>query len=169
MKSKHLQYIVVAALLAALTALTTAYVMHIPTGFGNGYIHLGDAVIFLAFSLLPRGYAVAAASVGGALADLLCGAANWMLPTAIIKGVMGFAFTSKNSRIFGGRNAIAMVIGSVIGVVGYAIAGGLMYGSVAAGLTDVPFNMAQEAGSMVAYTLLAVALDRLDCKRRMHL
>ena len=40
MRSKHLQYTVVTALLAALTTLTTAYVMHIPTGFGNGYIHL---------------------------------------------------------------------------------------------------------------------------------
>lgn len=169
MRSKHLQYTAVAALLAAMTALTTAYVMHIPTGFGNGYIHLGDAVIFLAFSMLPRGYAIAAASVGGALADLLCGATNWMLPTAIIKGVMGIAFTSKNPHLFGGRNAIAMAVGGVIGVVGYAIAGGVMYGSVAAGLVDVPFNLVQEAASAAAYTLLAVALDRLEFKHRMHL
>ncbi len=169
MHSKHLQHIAIAALLAAMTALTTAYVMHIPTGFGNGYIHLGDAVIFLAFSLLPRGYAIGAASVGGALADLLCGAANWMLPTAIIKAVMGIAFTSKNPRIFGGRNAVAMAVGGVIGVVGYAIAGGVMYGSVEAGIVDIPFNLAQEAASAAAYTLIAIALDRLDFKHRLHL
>ncbi len=169
MHNRHLQYAALAALLAAMTALTTAYVMHIPTGFGNGYIHLGDAVIFLAFSLLPRGYAFAAASLGGALADLLCGATNWMLPTAIIKAVMGVAFTSKSPRIFGARNAFAMAVGGVIGVAGYAIAGGVMYGSVAAGLVDVPFNLVQEAASAVAYTLIALALDRLDFKRRLHL
>ena len=126
-------------------------------------------MIFLAFSLLPRGYAVASAAIGGALADLLCGAVNWMRPTALIKAVMGLAFTSKNSRIFCGRNAVAMMIGGAIGVVGYAIAGGVMYGSVAAGLTDVPFNLAQEAASIIAYSLLAMALDRLDCKHRLHL
>lgn len=169
MRNKHLQHIAIAALLTAMTVLTTAYIMHIPTGFGSGYIHLGDAVIFLAFSLLPKGYAIASASLGGALADLLCGASNWMLPTAIIKAVMGVAFTSKNSRIFGGRNAIAMAVGGVIGVVGYAIAGGVMYGSVAAGIVDIPFNLAQEAASAAAYTLLAVALDRLDFKHRLHL
>ncbi len=169
MRNKHLQHIAVAALLTAMIVLTTAYIMHIPTGFGSGYIHLGDAVIFLAFSMLPKGYAIASASLGGALADLLCGASNWMLPTAIIKAVMGIAFTSKRDRLFNGRNAIAMAVGGVIGVVGYAIAGGVMYGSVAAGLVDVPFNLVQEAAGAAAYTLLAVALDRLDFKRRLHL
>ena len=40
-------------------------------GFNGGYIHLGDALIYLAAVLLPAPYAMAAGAIGGGLADLL--------------------------------------------------------------------------------------------------
>ena len=67
--NKQLIYVVMAALFAAIITVVTAYVLHIPTG--NGYIHLGDSFIFLAASLLPLPYAIAAAAVGAGLADAL--------------------------------------------------------------------------------------------------
>ena len=60
--NKQLIYVVMAALFAAIITVVTAYVLRIPTG--NGYIHLGDSFIFLAASLLPLPYAIAAAAVG---------------------------------------------------------------------------------------------------------
>ena len=38
------------AVFAALIFVTTAYLFHIPTGFNGGYVHLGDAFIYLAAS-----------------------------------------------------------------------------------------------------------------------
>ena len=67
--NKQLIYVVMAALFAAIITVVTAYVLRIPTG--NGYIHLGDSFIFLAASLLPLPYAIAAAAVGAGLADAL--------------------------------------------------------------------------------------------------
>ena len=51
---EKLRYMVRAGMFAALITLMTA-VLHIPVG--NGYIHCGDAVIFLAAVSLPVPYA----------------------------------------------------------------------------------------------------------------
>ena len=55
-------------LFAAMITLMTAYICHIPYGANGGYIHFGDALIYIAAVLLPRPYALAAAAIGGGLA-----------------------------------------------------------------------------------------------------
>ena len=71
-------------LFAAMITLMTAYICHIPYGANGGYIHFGDALIYIAAVLLPRPYALAAAAIGGGLADLLT-APMWAPATIIIK------------------------------------------------------------------------------------
>ena len=61
------------AMFAAMITLTTAYLFHIPVGVNGGYIHFGDAFIYLAAGLLPMPYACAAAAIGGGLADFVSG------------------------------------------------------------------------------------------------
>ena len=150
---------------AALIMLVTACIMHIPTGFNNGYIHLGDTMIYIAASMLPTPYALVAAAMGGALADILSGAAVWAIPTAIIKALMVLPFTAKQERLLCKRNALAIVISGVIGIVGYALAAMIMYGSFAAGVADVLPNVIQEAAGGAMYVVLALALDRVKIKR----
>ena len=65
---QNLHRLVTAALFAAAIAVMTAYLLHIPLPTG-GYIHLGDALIYLAACLLPVPYAAAAAAIGAGLAD----------------------------------------------------------------------------------------------------
>ena len=72
------------AMLAAVIALTTAYLFHIPVGGNGGYIHIGDAFVYPAGSLLPTPYACAAAALGGGLADLLSGSPIWLPATVVI-------------------------------------------------------------------------------------
>ena len=67
--------IVLAGLMAAMICLATTF-LHINVGT-SGYIHLGDTIIYMAAVLLPTPYAVAAASIGGVLADIFSGAAVW--------------------------------------------------------------------------------------------
>ena len=71
---ENLRLLTTTALFAAAITVMTAYMLHIPLPTG-GYIHLGDALIYLAACLLPVPYAAAAAAVGAGLADLL----TWML------------------------------------------------------------------------------------------
>ena len=94
-----------AAMFAAMITLTTAYLFHIPIGANGGYIHFGDAFIYLAASLLPMPYACAAAAIGGGLADFLSGVPIWVIPTMIIKPLTAVWFTSHSERLLCRRSS----------------------------------------------------------------
>ncbi len=104
---ENLRLLTTTALFAAAITVMTAYMLHIPLPTG-GYIHLGDALIYLAACLLPVPYAAAAAAIGAGLADLLT-APMWVLPTLVIKAVLVLFFTSKSERILCPRNWAAVV------------------------------------------------------------
>ncbi len=57
-------------LFASMITVMTAYIFHVPYGANGGYIHFGDALIYVATVPVPRPYALAAAAIGGGLADL---------------------------------------------------------------------------------------------------
>lgn len=163
---------VLVGVLAAMVCVATTF-LHIPI-VGGGYVHLGDTVIYLAAALLPTPYAVAAAAVGAGLADLLV-APVWAPFTVIIKAVMALAFTAKKERFLCSRNAWAILIAGIVGVIGYYIAevailwlsGGELAAVGVAALAAVPFNALQEVAGGVAFLLLAAALDRLEIKKRL--
>ncbi len=73
------------AMMAALVFLAT-YVLKVPAP--NGYSHLGDCMILISVLLLGGRNGALAGSVGAALADLLGGYMQWILPTFCIKVVM---------------------------------------------------------------------------------
>ena len=70
-------------LFAAMIYVLTAW-LHIPTG--AGYTHAGDGLIYLAASMLPTPYAMAAGAIGAGLADGLSGFVVWLPGTIVIKG-----------------------------------------------------------------------------------
>lgn len=55
-------------LFAAMITIITAYICHIPYGANGGYIHFGDALIYLSAVFLPPPYALAAAAPFASLA-----------------------------------------------------------------------------------------------------
>lgn len=165
--------LVLAGLLAAMVCIATY--LSFPTGINNGYVHLGDAVIYLAAALLPTPYAVAAAAIGAGVADLML-APIWAPFTIVIKAVMAILFTAKKDRILCRRNAIAPVLAGVVCIVGYFIAevvimwagGSNLLAAATASIASIPFNAGQALASGVAYVLLALALDRLQIKQRLR-
>ncbi len=157
---------VTAALLAAAITIMTAFIFHIPVGASGGYIHFGDALIYLAACLLPTPYAVAAAVIGGGLADLLTAPA-WMFATVIIKALIVLPFTSRDGRFVCRRNILATIVAGIITVSGYYLAEGILFGGWAALVLSVTANFTQAVGSAVIFLILASALDRLDLKARL--
>ena len=101
--------ITAAGLFAAMITIMTAYICHIPYGANGGYIHFGDALIYLGAVFLPRPYALAAAAIGGGMADLLT-APMWAPATIIIKMLITLPFTSREGRIMAPRNIAAPFI-----------------------------------------------------------
>ena len=90
MKKQSVKKITFTALFAALIAVMTAFIK-MPTGINEGYLHFGDSMIYLAGCLLGP-WAALAAAIGGALADILAGAAVWAPATAIIKALNAVPF-----------------------------------------------------------------------------
>ena len=162
---KKVVYLTTTALFAALTCITTAYIFHIPIGSNGGYVHVGDAMIYLAASLLPAPYAMLAGGIGGAMADLLTAPA-WAPATLIIKMLNVIPFTWKKDKIVNTRNVIALFVSGLITIIGYCIAEGIMFGTWAALIPSLLSGWVQPLGSAVVFLLLGTALDQTNFKKR---
>lgn len=158
-------YLTTTALFAALVCITTAYIFHIPVGSNNGYVHVGDAIIYLAASILPAPYAMIAAGLGGAMADLLT-APVWAPATFIIKMINVIPFTYKKDKIVNTHNVIALFLSGIITFVGYFIAEGVMFGTWAALIPSLLTGWVQPLGSAIVFLLLGTALDRINFKKK---
>lgn len=158
--------ITLSAVFAAMTFALTMFV-HIPTA--KGYIHIGDAVIFIAASLLPKPYAMASAAIGASLSDALSGYWIWVPATFVIKALTALAFTSKKKKILCAHNFTALVPALVLCVGGYGLYSGLViYGSLPAGFIDAPANLFQTAASAAVYIALSATLDKSGIKKKIH-
>lgn len=163
--------IVIAAMFAAMVAVMTAFVqIKTPTG---GYVHLGDSMIYLASSFLPLPYAVAAAAIGGGIADLLV-YPETIIYTVIIKAINAVFFSSKGDKLLTKRNALMTIPSGLVTVVGYSIskmirvllAGGNFQSALVDGLWKAPENAIQAVASALIFIAAAIALDRADIKKR---
>ncbi|MDO4800063.1 MAG: ECF transporter S component [Bacillota bacterium] len=161
MNTKKLTHI---AVFAAIVLLTTM-VVSIPVPGTNGYIHLGDASIFLAGALLgPFGGALAG-GIGSMLADILSGYAHWALPTLLIKSLMGAVVgvlllrPSNKKRLL--SEVIAMTASGAIMIVGYYIAAAILYGNWATPIASIPMNLVQFAAGLTIALMVLTGLKRV--------
>ena len=169
---QRLKKIVLAAMFAAMTAVLTAFVqIKTPTG---GYIHLGDAAIYLAACFLPTPFAVAAGAIGGGLADLMV-YPETIIYTVIIKACNAAVFSSKSEKIASKRNLIMAVVSGLITVVGYSIskyirvilAGGVAQAALLDAIRKIPENSIQASASAVLFVIAALAFDKMKLKNRL--
>lgn len=161
------------AIFAAMITVMTAYVAHVPTGVNGGYIHFGDSLIYLAAAFLPTPYALAAAAIGGGLADLLT-APVWAPATILIKMMIAALFTAKKDRFVNPRNVAAAVFALLITCGGYFLAELILFGTGEAGFLaamtlSVGGNLIQGIGSAVFFIFFGIFLDRMGFKKRVRL
>jgi uncharacterized repeat protein (TIGR04002 family) len=157
---KKSKLLISTAVFAALVA-SVALAVHIP--IGNGYMHFGDALIYLAACLLPFPYATAAAAVGGAFADFATGYAVYIIPTIAIKAILTFPFSSKSDKILTKRNILMLLPAGAITIGGYFLAE-LFYFGLAGAVAELPGNGLQVAASYVIFLSLGAALDKIKFK-----
>lgn len=167
-KRRDIRVLAAAAMFTAMITVTTAYLFHIPVGGNGGYLHFGDAFIYLAACFLPWPYACGAAALGGALADIVSGAAVWVLPTAIIKPLTAIWFTNRG-RLLCKRNIAALFFAGFISMAGYYLAEVVMTGSWLAPLAVQWSSVVQAAGSAGVFVAAALALDGVGLKDRLGL
>lgn len=168
--SRQIHLITTTALLSAMITVMTAYIAHIPIGINGGYIHFGDSLIYLAAALLPTPYALAAAAIGGGMADLLTSPV-WAPATIIVKMLIVIPFSCKKDKIIGTRNIIAAIFACITTVAGYFLAEMILFGSngaaiMTAFIASASGNTIQGIGSAVFFVLFGVFLDKAGMKKR---
>ena len=162
---KQVPLLTVTGLFAAMVAIMTAYIFHIPYGTNGGYIHFGDALIYVAAVLLPRPYALAAAAIGGGLADMLT-APMWAPATILIKMLIVLPFTSHKGHMLSPRNVADPFIAALISATGYYLAEGILFGSFLSPIASLTGSAIQSGGSAVIFLAAAAALDKIHIKKR---
>ena len=126
MKQMNAKQITLAALAMALVCVST---MMIQIPIPLGYMHLGNCCILLFGVFFSKTIGTLAGGVGSCMADLLSGYPQWILPTLIIKGIMGYAIAaiSKDKdgqvKMASWRTLAASAAGIIIMIVGYTVAG----------------------------------------------
>ncbi len=155
--------ITLAALAIALTTLATLLI-RIPNPATQGYINLGDAMLFTVALVFGWRIGGLAGGVGSALADALGGYFLWAPWTLVIKGMEGILVG--RVAAWGGRDgtrsrkftAVAAVLaGGAWMVSGYYLAGSVLFGGVAA-LTEIPGNLVQAGVAVVVALPLSAIL-----------
>lgn len=116
MKENTAKYVTVNALAIALVCIAT---MAIQIPIPLGYMHLGNTCILLVAVLFGQTTGLLAGGIGSALADLLTGYTQWVLPTLIIKSIMGFAIVAIAHRNGTGFHMVNIrtFLGSAAGIV----------------------------------------------------
>ena len=158
------RYLTITGLMAALITIMTAYICHIPSGMNGGYIHFGDSLIYLAAVLLPRPYALAAAAIGGGMADILT-APVWAPATIIIKMLIVLPFSNKSTKIVTPRNIFATVLAYFISGLSYFFAEYILFGNWAVLLVSMTGSLIQSGGSAFFFVIFGHALDKIHIKK----
>ena len=162
MSNKQTRLLALSGLFAAVIFLTTAYI-HVPTGLG--YTHVGDGFIFLAAAMLPRKYAIPAAAIGAALADVACGMGIWAPATLVIKTLTVLPFTSKQGKTLVLRNYAALLPAWLFCAVGYSVYEALILisdslgAALATAFAQVPFYTIQIGIGAVVFVILGKTVD----------
>ncbi len=159
------------ALLVALVAAATL-VVRIPTPATQGYINVGDAVVFVSALLFGARAGAMAGGIGSALADLVGGYTFWAPFTLVIKGVEGLVagalfgrFGRTLERPLGVAAALlTLILAGGWMALGYFLVETQLYGWGPASASAIG-NLVQAGASVAIGLPVAMALRRAGIKR----
>lgn len=169
MENNKTKNLTVLGLLIALVSISTM-VIQVPVPATEGYIHLGDSVIFLVGILFGSRRGMIAGGLGSAIADILTGYTHWAIPTLIIKGIMGYLVGKisniDDKNILNTRNIISLIVGVIWMVFGYFLSGAALKGSFLVSATSIPSNLVQGIGGALIFIPLGIALKKTDIAKK---
>lgn len=157
------------AMFAALVTVATAFIK-VPTALG--YCHAGDSMVYLAACLLTGPYGIIASAIGGALADLISGYPQWIVPTFLIKALNALPFVilryflkkkDKDNRIINAGSILMLIPTTAVTVFGYFVGNWLLYdwgGAVA----ELATWYVQPGAGAIIFIAVGLGLDALKFK-----
>lgn len=160
---------VYAAVFAAMIFALTRFIQ-IPVPGGAGYLHFGDAMIYIVASTLGGPWALFASALGAAIADLSSVFAVYAPISAIVKVLIAlpFVFVNKKSEKILTPLTICLTIPSgVITVLGYFL--GDLIVNKAYAVADIPMNIVQAVGSAIIFVVISAAFDAAKLKKKLFI
>lgn len=170
MQNKKTQDLVLTALMTCMVMVLT-FIIRIPVPATQGYIHLGDTMIFLSVFILGWKKGAIASATGSAMADLVAGYVHYIPITFVVKGLMALVagilieYAAKHNYTCIKKNAfklLAFLLAGVIMVGGYYVAESIMYGSWITPLASIPMNCVQLGAGVVLATALEAPLKKTN-------
>lgn len=152
---------------AAMVFVTTFFIK-VPVA--SGYVHFGDALIYIGAGIIGGPWAMVAGAIGAGLADLIGGYAIYAPATVIIKAllVLPFMLACKNeTKLFSLKSVLMTIPAGVITVGGYFLADMIIDKAYA--FVDIPGNIIQAVGSAVLFIVVAFALDKAKIKDKIKI
>ncbi len=153
------------ALFVTMVFVATNIRVHLPLGTG-GLVHIGTLMMFAIALKYGKHYGALSAAIGMALFDVLSGWAAWAPGTFVVRLAAGFvvgmlAQTAEGQGQSKTRNAIAIVAGGVVIVVGYYLFEALFITEFYAATLSIPGNITQFAIGVFSLFILD-SLPNLD-------
>lgn len=136
----------------------------------TGYVHFGDALVYLVASVMGGPWAFFAAAVGEALADVTAGWVSYAPATLIVKALIALPFVlscKKSDKILTPLTALLTIPAGVITVGGYFVADLIIDKAYA--VVNIPGNIIQAVGSAVLFIVIAAAFDAAKIKKRLFI
>lgn len=166
MKNVKLLKMIYTALFTAIIFLLTRFIQ-VPVA--TGYVHFGDALVYIVSSLLGGPWAFFAAAVGEALADVASGWVTYAPATLIVKLLIAVPFVlvhKKSEKILTPLTALFTIPAGAITVLGYFIADTIIDKAYA--VVNIPGNVIQAVGSAVIFIVLAAGFDAMKLKKKFN-
>lgn len=163
MQQNRTQFYVLVALMIALVAVVTRFVV-VPVG--AGFFNFSDTAVYLTAFLLGPIPGFVAGGIGAALADLSLGYASFAPLTFFAHGIQGLV-AGALARPGTLRSRIAGAVAGTVAMVGIYFLGeyfgaAVGWGGPAQALTEWPFNVLQNIGGAI------VAIPLADLVRRAY-
>lgn len=150
--NKNTRQLVLAAIFAAMIFAATFWVK-IPMPATQGYVHIGDGIVFLSGIALGPVYAAAASGIGGLLSDVIGGYALWSPWTFVIKALAALCvyYAARGKTM--PKLALGVAGAVLVNIAGYYVATLVMI-SPAVALVSIWENLMQEGVAVVLFAAL---------------
>ncbi len=159
MRSLKTEHIVFAGLFISIVFVATYFIQIPTTGISGGLIHLGNIAMFSIALKYGKKYGALSGGIGMMMFDLFSAWFVWAPATLIVRGTMGFVIgfisqdkNGQGSNIY--KNVIAIVIGSVVMLLGYFVFEASVLGIGWAAIASVPGNLVQITIGLIALGLV---------------
>lgn len=143
--------------MASAVIVATSLLILIPVPATQGFVTICDAGIYVIAMLFGPLGGLIVGGLSGFLIDILSGAANWALFSAIIHGFQGYLFGYFYSKK---KHYTSYIIASLFMIFGYTLATFLMFGFTAS-LLSIPANCVQIIFSIILSSFLSKKIKTL--------